>query len=215
MDLTDRGGRQGLVVEAGEYLGDGTAELALDHLTDRRGGHRGNAVTELGQFVDIGGRQEIGAGGKNLSQLDRRRPEFFQRQPEVIGARVCLIARGVTQPPFVWRKQIRQAEAHEKIACPVPAQNSLQPAPGGDGVNCAARRPDPGSWRGTSVLSSSPPPYPPRFYRHAGHIWRSHDELACGDASDGWSEGERWSVNQDALRVSAASAKRPAASRSC
>ena len=100
VDLTDRGGRQGLVVEAGEYLGDGTAELALDHLTDRRGGHRGNAVTELGQFVDIGGRQEIGAGGKNLSQLDRRRPELFQRQPEVIGARVCLIARGVTQPPL-------------------------------------------------------------------------------------------------------------------
>jgi hypothetical protein len=47
----------------------------------------------------------------------------------------------------------------------------------------------------------------PSVYRHAGHIWRSHDEFACGDASDGWSEGERWSVNQDALRVSAAGAR--------
>jgi hypothetical protein len=45
------------------------------------------------------------------------------------------------------------------------------------------------------------------FYRRVGHIWRSHDEFACGDASDGWSEGERWSVNQDALRVSAAGAR--------
>ena len=68
MDLTDRSGRQWFVVEAGEDRRDRLAELALDHLPDRRGGRRGDAITQLGQLVDVRGRQEIGASGEDLSR---------------------------------------------------------------------------------------------------------------------------------------------------
>mmetsp|Transcript_13310 Transcript_13310/g.33589 ORF Transcript_13310/g.33589 Transcript_13310/m.33589 type:complete len:249 (+) Transcript_13310:652-1398(+) len=72
VDLRHRGTAQGYVLEVSERAFDGRTvqQLAGDHLLHHRGGEGVEAVLQLGQSVDVGGREEVDPRRDELPALD-------------------------------------------------------------------------------------------------------------------------------------------------
>jgi len=69
-----------------EHVAKGATEFRLDDCFDDVPGQRRSLVLQFGQFNLIRGGQQVGARGKDLSQLDKGRAQFFQRQQPPLGA---------------------------------------------------------------------------------------------------------------------------------
>src|SRR5919204_1215365 len=79
VDLRDGGGRDRVRVDAREDVAEG---LAYDRL-ELAEWHRRHLVDEAPELVDVDVRQEIGPRGEKLPELDVRRAEALEREPEV------------------------------------------------------------------------------------------------------------------------------------
>ena len=86
MNLADRGGGQRFLIEGLKEFFRELPGLGFEYLPDLRIGKRGDLILEFGEFLNEGQRNQIGSGGENLAQLDKSRPQFFQRQPEPLWA---------------------------------------------------------------------------------------------------------------------------------
>ena len=85
--LGDRGRGQRLLLEAGEHLGNGRAQLFLDQCHGPGRLERRHLVLQQRQFVgDVLGQQDA-AGGENLPELDEHRAQVLQRQAQPRTAR--------------------------------------------------------------------------------------------------------------------------------
>ncbi len=80
MHLSDRSGRQRLLVEAAEHVTDARAELFFDQLDRQLLIERRHAVLQQHQFVgDVLG-QQIAPCRQQLPELDENRPQVLERQ---------------------------------------------------------------------------------------------------------------------------------------
>ena len=70
--LAERRAGHGLGVERLERLGDAGPELGGDGLFDRAERNRFNVVLEAGQGVEVDGREQVGPGRQELTELDER-----------------------------------------------------------------------------------------------------------------------------------------------
>ena len=80
VDLGDRGGGDGLVVEAAEQRIDRRAELVLDGGAGLRRGKRRQPVLEVREVARHGLADQVGAGRQRLAEFDEARPERLQRR---------------------------------------------------------------------------------------------------------------------------------------
>ena len=82
MDLRNGGGRQRLLVDAGEDLGQRSAELGLDRARDDRPRRRRDVGLQLGQLARERRADEVRTGGQHLAELDERDPAVGHRLPD-------------------------------------------------------------------------------------------------------------------------------------
>jgi hypothetical protein len=82
MHLADRAGRQRHGLDALEDVLPRDAELLLHHLHDLGLGQRRDLVLERRQLVDELGRDQVGAGREDLTELAERRPELLECRPQ-------------------------------------------------------------------------------------------------------------------------------------
>ena len=80
--LRHRGAGHRRVVETGIDFRQRPPQRSFDLAARHFGGKRRDFVLQLGQFLRIGRRQQVGAGGEHLPQLDENRPQTLQRQPQ-------------------------------------------------------------------------------------------------------------------------------------
>ena len=95
-----RNGRRGqrALVEGFEHLPDGPAQAAFDHIAGLGPGEGRHTVLQQPQFGSDLGRQDVGAGGQRLSELDEHRTQLFQRRAQAhADGLVKALARGLAQ----------------------------------------------------------------------------------------------------------------------
>jgi hypothetical protein len=85
VDLPERGGGHGFGVDLGVQLREPPAEFTLDARVGFRRGEGRHLVLQGGEFLDVGERQEVGARGERLPDLDEGRPEADESAPEPRG----------------------------------------------------------------------------------------------------------------------------------
>jgi len=87
-------GRRGQrsLFDGGKQLADGTSEFASYLLADPLKGKGRDGVLQATEFRNVFGRQKVGTGGKQLSELDKGRPQLFHRQTKPYGG--CLTSCG-------------------------------------------------------------------------------------------------------------------------
>ena len=94
MHLAQRGRRQRLVVELRERLRDPHAELLGHDPLDLGERERADPVLEPGERLQVGRRQQVGAGREELAELDEGRPHLLEIVGQLVGARLFAVERG-------------------------------------------------------------------------------------------------------------------------
>jgi hypothetical protein len=120
-DLADRRRGQRRGVEAGENPRDGPAHLGPQDRLDR-GGQGRDLILELGELGLVVGRQQVGAGGEDLAELDGGGSQFLERQAQVLGPGVGPRPARVAEQSLVEGDDALQAEYADEIAEPMPGQ---------------------------------------------------------------------------------------------
>ncbi len=82
MDLSDRGRGHCLGLELGKKLFDRPAELGFDEFSHRLGRIGVNFLLELLEFLGQPDSDQVGPRAENLAELDERRAELGQGQPQ-------------------------------------------------------------------------------------------------------------------------------------
>ena len=98
VDLGDRRRRQGVMVDGGEHLTGGAAELLGDHLFNDGPGFGRHLIAAPFEFRHELGREDPIARRHNLSELDVGRPQALCRDPEAPGDPGGLLR--TASPPF-------------------------------------------------------------------------------------------------------------------
>ena len=129
MDLGDRGGGDGVDVEAGKKLGQRLFELGLDDRHRLFAGEGGQAVLQLGQILGDLLAHQIRAGGERLPELDEGRSQRCQGggQPLALAALDALAG----QQPAQQRKAgqaLAQLLQKQRVMPGQRPQNDEQPA---------------------------------------------------------------------------------------
>ncbi|KAA8637004.1 hypothetical protein FZN37_004340 [Enterobacter hormaechei] len=82
MDLADRRGSQGRLIETGEQRVNGFAQFTLDNLTRLLARENSDIILEPLQLLDIDLRQHIAPQAQKLAKLDERGPQPFERSSQ-------------------------------------------------------------------------------------------------------------------------------------
>ena len=110
VDLADRGGRHGLLVELGEHVVEPLAQAVLDHLAHALERHARGGVAQLGQ-LGLDALLELGREGAgvdergHLADLHRRALHLAEHLEDLLG-RLHLAARRGVAAPFLDRVRL-------------------------------------------------------------------------------------------------------------
>ena len=85
INLTERRGGNRRGVDFGEGFLQRATEFALDARVGFGGGKRRNLILQRREFLDVGERQKIGARPQRLTDLDKRRPQRDEIDPQPYG----------------------------------------------------------------------------------------------------------------------------------
>ena len=123
VDLADRGAGQRRMVEAGEDALGRRAQLGLQQRRDLGVRHRRQAVLQRRERLDVGVRQDIGAGAEDLAQLDEGGAKLLQRQAQRLraAARVERLGHGHGAAPHQQAEAVAREHRDDLPLPPQPA----------------------------------------------------------------------------------------------
>ncbi|MEO8716452.1 MAG: hypothetical protein ABI369_15720 [Acetobacteraceae bacterium] len=117
------------VIEGGERLGDRANQLGKERRLDLIAWHERHHVLQFGQLAEVRGRQQVGAGGEDLAELDEGRPQFLERDADVLGTGVRRrVARVAEQTPLEGNMALVAEKPHEvtqSVACQDPGDLTI------------------------------------------------------------------------------------------
>jgi len=114
VNLSDRRGGDGTLLEVREQLSDREAEILLDDLLDVGEGERADIVLKAAELGDDVGREHVGPCRQQLPELDEGRPELVEHLAQVLPA-----LRGLPvqlEPRAAAREEVGQAVRVEPVA---------------------------------------------------------------------------------------------------
>src|SRR5476649_1157503 len=165
--LCDRGRGQRVDVETAEYVADLLAQLLFDQLHRLLGIKRRHAVLQQHQLIgDVFG-QQVAAGGEDLPELDKNRPQILQRQAQArAAAQLQRFAREPAPRQYIAHRQQkpRQGQGEQQVIEAVADYDALDTKQTADGEQLHAlslgsrerlRRSTRASRRSRSILALS------------------------------------------------------------